>query len=597
MSEIINILSVVTENLPNEAFYPKLFPIFKKRIEDRCATKCVENAAQADYTVTLQVVKGLPAEGFEIKDSKNGVTVSGGDFLSVLYGIGQFLHKSHYKSETVVPTGWRGISAPDCEKRMVFFAQHFYNWYQCCSAQEIREHIEDLALWGINGVVSVFSCLNLTSWEDPNLKELSELFIQTLSAAKELNLKVGMEYSNIDFINYREDIRADYKYLVSHTGNLVCPSNEEGFAYYKEMLRHILEYTKPFGGLDFITIWGYDEGGCCCDKCWPWGAKGFYNMAHRISKDIREWIPGVEIWLATWYFGRGKHQKDEWQLFYDRLKEDSEKGDNWVDYLLLETRDDFTAMLYPAKNGAPTENIKMLTFPDVSMTGVVPWGGMGAIATPTLMKRQEKPFMNLCSGGYMYTEGIYDDMNKVIQAGIYWDRKRTTEETIKDYCGYEFKGINGEDLVHLVDLIEASQMYTNRFDRNPCPLTFSELALNLAEKMDNDADKSTKGYWRWRIVYIRAYLDYIRYKKCAELGWPIKEEFKGVVGMTSFWGKMLKDDQKAQDLLLELIKIYKAQEINDQSIYKYHWYVRPPMWRGIDDGTKKNKAEATGNMQ
>ena len=64
-------------------------------------------------------------------------------------------------------------------------------------------------------------------------------------------------------------VAADKKYMISQTGNLVCPSTEEGFAYYQWMLSKILDYTDEFGGLDFITIWSYDEGGCSCDKCWP----------------------------------------------------------------------------------------------------------------------------------------------------------------------------------------------------------------------------------------------------------------------------------------------------------------------------------------
>jgi len=59
----------------------------------------------------------------------------------------------------------------------------------------------------------------------------------------------------------RKDIAADKKYLLSQTGNLVCPSTEEGFAYYQQMLARILDCTDEFGGLDFIAVWSYDEGG------------------------------------------------------------------------------------------------------------------------------------------------------------------------------------------------------------------------------------------------------------------------------------------------------------------------------------------------
>ena len=580
MSDCIKTLSIDVSALPvTESLYAKIFHIVKKRVEDRCATRCTANDATASFVLRFVLDKSVPAEGFRLTDvaEGNGVVVSGADFLSLMYGAGQFLHKSHYVEQGIIPTDWRGESVPQTSKRMVFFAQHFYNWYQCCSPEEIREHIEDLVLWGINGVVSVFSCLNLTGWDDPNLDELVELFRKTLSAARELKLKIGIEYSNVDFMVPRKDVSADKKYLCSQTGNLICPSTEEGFAYYQQMLAKILDYTDEFGGLDFITIWSYDEGGCSCDKCWPWGGKGFYNMAHRISKYIKSRYPKIEIWLATWYFGRLNVQKEEWPMLYSRLQEDSAKGDNWADYLLMETRDYYPEIYYPIEHGQPTKHTKLLTFPEISMTGLTPWGGMGAICTPTLIKRQEKPFAPHCDGGYLYTEGIFDDMNKAIMLGLYWNRQRSTEETLTDYCGYEFKGIDPADLIHLVDLIEASQLYTNRFDRKPCPLSFCELAWELAEKMNLGASKDTQKYWRWRIVYIRAYLDLVRYRNCAKAGWPLQK-----VNNMRFWRRFLENDKKAQDFLLELIHLYKAQEIDDPIRYAYHWFVRPPMTRGAN---------------
>lgn len=592
MSLYLQTISIDTASLPaSEPVYAKLYPIVSKRIQDRCDTVCT-NAAQGDYVVRFRLDSTVPSEGFRICDlaEGNGIEITGADFLALMYGAGQFLHKSRYVRDGILPTDWRGQSVPQCEKRMIFFAQHFYNWYQCCSAQEIREHIEDLTLWGINGVVSVFSCLNLTSWEDPNLAELVALFHKTLSAARELNLKIGIEYSNVDFMVPNKAVAADKKYMISQTGNLVCPSTEEGFAYYQWMLSKILDYTDEFGGLDFITIWSYDEGGCSCDKCWPWGGRGFYNMAHRISKYIKGRYPKIEIWLATWYLGRHERQKEEWPLLYKNLQADAAKGDDWADYLLLETRDDYDAVFFPVRNGQPTAHTKLLTFPDVSMCGVTPWGGFGAIATPKMMRRQETPFMQCCSGGYLYTEGIFDDMNKVITLGLYWDRERSTDETIADYCGYEFKGIDDKELIALIDRIEASHLCTNRFDRQPCDLADCDAAWEMAEKINAAAAEETKTYWKWRILYIRAYLDKVRYHKCAEAGWPLEQLAKSSM---FFWRQFLEHDEKAQQMLQELIELYKSQEVDDHKKYAYHFYVRPPKTEGADLEFEKKRVAVT----
>jgi len=577
MRAYIKTLAIDTSALPAEPVYGKLFPILKKRIEERSGTVCLENAA-ADFTLTFAIDSELPAEAFVLSDLDCGIRITGADFLALMYGAGQFLHKSRYTTEGILPTAWRGLSKPQNEKRVIQLEQHFYNWYQCSSEDELREVVEDLVLWGLNGVSTVFSCLNVESWEDPKLESLKKIFRSLLKIGKELTLKVGIEFSNVDFSIPRQDLRADYKYMISKTGNMICPSAEGGYEYIQGLFEKILSFTEDIG-LDFLVYIAYDEGGCSCDKCWPWAGKGYYDMNRKLSNFVKEKYPDIEIWLFTWYVGRGDDHIDEWPALYKRLQEDAARGDNWVDYLLLETRDDYDQVFYPVRNGPPTEHIKLLTFPDVSMTGLTPWGGFGAVCMPELMKHWEEPFAKHCSGGYLYSEGIFDDITKVVMLGIYWDRSRDTDETLADYCGFELPGIEPKDFIKLVKLIEASQSCTNRIDHRPCPLCYCQEAWELAEKMNDAAPEWTKTYWRWRIVYIRAYLDLVRYTKCWEEGWPLLKHSRG---WFFFWRRFLEHDQRAQDYLLELIHLYKAQEYDDPDLYAYHYYLRPPMTRGAN---------------
>jgi len=572
-------VSIDTSALPKtEPVYQKLFPIVKKRIEDRSGAVCLENQENADFVLRFALDSTVPAEGFRLTDIAGGILITGADFLALMYGAGQFLHKSTYTEEGVIPTTWRGQSVPQNEKRVMQFCQHFYNWYQCCTEQELREHIEDLVLWGLNGVSGVFSCLNLTGWDDPKLADLVRIFRCLMKTAKDLTLKTGMEFSNVDFSIPKEGLRADYKYLFSKTGNLICPSTAGGYEHIQALFEKILTLTEGIG-LDFIVYIAYDEGGCCCDKCWPWAGRGYYDMTRRLSKFAKQKYPNLEFWLFTWYVGRGEDHIDEWPSLYKRLQEDAAKGDNWVDYLLLETRDDYDAVFYPVRNGPPTQHIKMLTFPDVSMTGLTPWGGFGAVCMPELMKHWERPFEKHCNGGYLYTEGIWDDITKAVMLGIYWDRSRNTDETLRDYCGYEVPGADPKDFVKLVKLIEASQSCTNRIDKRPCPLCYCQEAWELADKINNQISPQIRQYWRWRIVYIRAYLDLVRYTKCWEMGWPLLKKSRG---WFFFWRRFLEHDQRAQDMLLELIHLYKAQEYDDPDLYAYHYYLRPPMTRGAN---------------
>lgn len=44
----------------------------------------------------------------------------------------------------------------------------------------------------------------------------------------------------------------------------------------------------------------------------------------------------------------------------------------------------------------------------------------------------------MAAGGAPYSEGIYEDVNKAIVAGFYWDPDRKAEETVREYVSFEF---------------------------------------------------------------------------------------------------------------------------------------------------------------
>jgi hypothetical protein len=65
-------------------------------------------------------------------------------------------------------------------------------------------------------------------------------------------------------------------------GTSVCPGKPSGQAYLVNFWSRLLdEYQDP--GLDFLVFWPYDEGGCGCAECWPWGAKGFLHLSNSVS--------------------------------------------------------------------------------------------------------------------------------------------------------------------------------------------------------------------------------------------------------------------------------------------------------------------------
>ena len=77
---------------------------------------------------------------------------------------------------------------------------------------------------------------------------------------------------------------------LSHYHVEVCPNLPAGREY---ILHKLEEEFQRFSDieLDFLSLWPYDQGGCTCAKCKPWGANGFVMMAEAIAVLFRALLP------------------------------------------------------------------------------------------------------------------------------------------------------------------------------------------------------------------------------------------------------------------------------------------------------------------
>ena len=87
---------------------------------------------------------------------------------------------------------------------------------------------------------------------------------------------------------------------------------------------------------------------------------------------------------------------------------------------------------YPLERGVPG-GLPLVNFPEISMWGQSPWGGYGANPLPARLERLWRQASGKLSGGFPYSEGIYEDINKVICARLCWDPDRPAIETVKEF--------------------------------------------------------------------------------------------------------------------------------------------------------------------
>ncbi|MHB1357682.1 MAG: hypothetical protein ACYCZF_17060 [Anaerolineae bacterium] len=532
--------------------------------------------------IVLATEDTLPSEAFSISAEGEAVRIAGGSPQGLLYGIGKFLRTSGYQSG-FSPSSWRGTSAPQGVIRGMYYASHFHNWYHNASETEITHYTEDLALWGVNAVMAIFPAINLYGWDDPETTVALEMLRRYARIVRGLGLKFATAVGNTWFRGTPAQLLAtplpDPTGRHGNSGFPICPSNPQGHALIMANARRVYQELAEIG-IDLLVHWPYDEGGCACEKCHPWGSNGYYRLSRDLSLLAREYFPGIKTILSTWGFDTPP--EGEWEGLARNLAQ----GNDWLDFIQADAHENFPA--YPLQQGVPG-SLPLINFPEISMWGLYPWGGFGATVLPRRLQRLWNQVKGIVSGGFPYSEGIYEDLNKAIEAQFYWDRERTAEDTLREYIAYEYSPEVTEDVLRLIGLLEIAHTHRALLDarRNldrarasgaPAETILEtehvialieadlgasaqqpgsgqaagEEAHRLAVEVDARLPKWAAEGWRWRILYLRTVLERLR---------SLPEGLK---------------THPAQAAMRELIGIFHAKLVDDGSD-EFHVRVRPPL--------------------
>jgi hypothetical protein len=208
------------------------------------------------------------------------------------------------------------------------------------------------------------------------------------------------------------------------------------------------------------------------------------------------------------------------------------------------------------------------------MWGLAPWGGYGANPLPKRFERLFKQADPVTDGGYAYSEGIFEDINKILIIGFFWGAT-PAENILNEYISYEFESSVAKDCIELISLIEDNhagffESFTQNENKNGIiDMDKTQKAAKLAKRIDRTLSPTVKTRWRWRILFIRAMLDEIRYTRYEH----------GLVNITNgvSWNSSVSDIPEAEPYLRELMKIYHCNEINDPEKRFGHLAIRPPL--------------------
>jgi hypothetical protein len=479
--------------------------VFTRQVQRRCGAKVVRGDP-APFTLELVIEPGIGREGFRIADGRNGgVCIAGNDERGVLYGVGKFLRTSRYE-RGLVPGAWRGVSVPDKPLRGIYFATHFYNYYQTAPVQDVERYVEELALWGVNSISVWYDMHHFKGFTDPEAAAFRGRLRRIMQAARRCGIGVGlMVIGNEAYEGSPKEIRADPR---AQRGGFydvaVCPNKPGGLDYTLRILGELFDWAGDLQP-EYVCTWPYDQGGCGCDQCRPWGTNGFLKCARNVAGLARQKLPGVKIILSTWMF-----DANEWQ----GLKRTMSPKPEWADIILTES----AVFAREGIAGMPT-----VGFPEISMGGMFPWGGFGASPQPQRFQTAWNAVKDKEAGGYPYSEGIFEDINKVVWAQLYWSSSTPVAETLKEYIAYEYSPAVVDEVRKVIATLEQNHHFRwwpgelagvkLQYDwfpsrgAKPQADPGAEAAYAAVKLADAILPAWARNSWRWRILYLRALLD------------------------------------------------------------------------------------------
>jgi len=529
--------------LPSEPspVFENIGRVLAQQIQDRCEAK-VLTVGKQQFTIELGLKSDHAAEGFSIEDrSGGGVKIVGSDERGVLYGVGKFLRTSRYDQGGFTPGTWRGTSVPQKPVRGVYFATHFHNFYHDAPAGDVQRYVEDLGLWGYNTLVVWYDMHHFDGADDPRAVAFRDRLHLILAAAKRIGIDVGLlVIANEAYGNSPSALRSDPS---AQRGGWydcsVCPSKPDGMKYILDILGREFDWCANLNPR-YVCIWPYDQGGCGCARCRPWGSNGFLRIAEQVAVLARHKLPGTKIILSTWLF-----DESEWQ----GLNKAFTGKKPFPDYIMAEG----TAWSIPA--GLP-----MLGFPEISMHETFPWGGFGATPLPRRAEQQWDIIRHVSSGGFPYSEGIFEDITKAVIGQLYWN-DRPAEETVREYVAFEYSPEVVTNVSNVIATLEQNhhmrwwpdelkgiKLTMNWFPSRgikPQPDPGAEEAYKIVQSVDRMLSPQARKAWRWRQLYLRTLLD---------------AELKANGG---------KPNDRCKEAFAELIRIYHAENADP--------VVRPPL--------------------
>lgn len=315
--------------------------------------------------------------------------------------------------------------------RECYCPAHFGNSYEAMGPREMAAYLAEMKWMGFNRysdwMTTTDICNPYTSDATWDLaKEQLDRKRQAFRAAQDLGLGLNLIVTPNHV--YLDQLRPEYAATKSQRifGQLVCPSHPEAR---KLILANFERWFSDLAdaGLRFtaFTAFAYDYGGCDCPQCRPW-ILTFARLMKEIHAVAERHHPRIEPWFCSWWWTPEEHaQFNAWA---------AREAPGWLRGMTMHIEYGQTV----PKEVAVPEGCRKLAFVHIGygdQRDREVYGRLGAVIAPqrlpqTLVHLRERGV----EGFQAYSEGVLDDCNKTLLAGLGSGRFSSAEEALRAYA-------------------------------------------------------------------------------------------------------------------------------------------------------------------
>jgi hypothetical protein len=435
-------------------------------------------------TVPKRAGENLPEtrpEGFRLfldnANGKNILWLIGADERGVLFSAGEFLRTASLsKGKIIFNKADQVATSPVYQIRGHQLGyRNTANSWDAWTAKEFEKYIRELALFGSN-------CIENIPFQD---------------GPPGPNMKVPREEMNKSLSEICKNYGLDYWVWTPAGGDLSDPSKVG-----EEVKKHS-EFYKSCPCLDGIFFPGGDPGDNHPKYVMP--------FLEKIAAELKKYHPGAGVWISLQGFS-----EEEVDYFFGYL--DKYNPDWLAGVVSGPSSPDMAAVRYrlPAK-------YRHRHYPDITHTircqyPTENWDQAFALTEgrevcnpqPFYYAKIHNRFAPFTDGFLSYSDGVHDDVNKVIWSQIAWDPSKDVRMVLVEYSRFFFGPTVAEASADGILALERN--WVGPVEENGAIEATFALWQSLELK-----HPELKLNWRWQLLVMRSYYDtYIKRRKLYE---------------------------------------------------------------------------------